>query len=99
MNQLIIDIIGYIAGITMLVSFLPQIYVIIINKKANDLSFLFIFLLFIISILYTIYGFFINSLPLTIMNIIAIVLTLFILMLKIYYDNINNNETFFYRKI
>jgi MtN3 and saliva related transmembrane protein len=81
------DIIGNVAGLLMLMSFCPQIYEIITSKTAIGLSFPFAFLLFIVSVLYLIYGILIDSWPLILTNIVGTVLTTIIVGLKLHYDH------------
>lgn len=86
------DVIGNLAGFLMLISFVPQIYEMICLKKAEGLSISFAVLLFVVSVLYTVYGIMILSWPLILTNVIATLLTLLMLILKIRYDGITLSE-------
>jgi len=80
------DIIGYIAGSCASFLTIPQIIHIVKRKKAEDLSLYTVIMLLIIPILYTIYGFMIDSFPLIITDCISIFFTMILLYFKIYYD-------------
>ena len=86
MNPIIVDIIGYAAGFCAVIITLPQIYRVIRTKKAKDVSLWSIILLMMTSLLYTIYGIFIKSMPLIVMDAISFVLEGILLGLKIYFD-------------
>ena len=86
MDDIITNIIGYTAGFCAVIITLPQIYKIITTKKAKDISIWSIILLLVTSLLYTIYGILIDSMPLIIMDAISFVLEGILLGLKIYFD-------------
>lgn len=86
MNPIITDIIGYAAGLCAVIITLPQIYRVIRTKKTKDVSLWTIILLMMTSLLYTIYGILIDSMPLIVMDTISFVLEGVLLSLKIYFD-------------
>jgi MtN3 and saliva related transmembrane protein len=76
-------IIGLVAGLLTTISFIPQVVKTWRTKSAKDLS-LVMFLLYCSGmLLWTIYGFMLNELPLILWNIITLVLSLVILFFKI----------------
>ncbi len=82
---MIIDIIGYIAGILGLIALIPQIVKSFETKSTGDLS-LSMYLIYTISvILWLVYGYLINSMPMIIINSILIVFCLIIIALEIKY--------------
>ncbi len=80
------DIIGYIAGTLMSVVSIPQIIKSLKTKKVKDLSFIMLVLLILGSFLWMIYGFLIMSLPVIIMDAVAVCINLFLLSIKIKYQ-------------
>jgi MtN3 and saliva related transmembrane protein len=77
------DFIGIIAAIGTTSSFIPQVYKVFKTKKTDDLS-LGMFLLFCVgTLLWTIYGFIVHSLPIIIANSMTFVLASYILSVKI----------------
>jgi len=76
-------IIGLVAGLLNTISFIPQVIKTWRSKSAKDLS-LVMFLLYCAGmLLWTIYGFMLNELPLILWNVITLVLSLVILFFKI----------------
>ena len=86
MNSFWIDLIGYGAGLLVIMVPIPQIIHMIRTKRAKDLSYGIIIILLLTSILYAIYGFLINSWPLIITDTVSGVLVILMLVLKLYYD-------------
>jgi MtN3 and saliva related transmembrane protein len=76
-------IIGLVAGLLTTISFIPQVIKTWRSKSAKDLS-LVMFLLYCSGmLLWTIYGFMLNELPLILWNVITLALSLVILFFKI----------------
>ena len=86
----IIDIVGYAGGFILSVCLLPQIYKIFKTKQVDNISYLwqFMYITGIVSHLY--YGIYYNLLPIYIPTAIELVLILFLLSLKVYYQRIHN---------
>ena len=82
-----IEILGYIATFLINIAYVPQLYRTIKTKKVEGLSFLMFVILIISGILWTIYGFLINNLPLIICNSINTIQSLIILYYKIKYND------------
>ena len=62
-----IDVIGYIAGLLAMITFLPQIIKTIRTKSAGDISMLMLLLTLATNILYVVYGVLLNLYPIVIM--------------------------------
>lgn len=85
MNQLLIEIIGYVAGVFLVVSLLPQVIQSWRTRSTHDIS-LWRYVIYIIGlVLLVIYGFLIGALPIALLNIVATVLATIVLYLKIRY--------------
>ena len=72
MNSTIIDTLGYTGTCILGVTMLPQVYKTFSEKRANDLSLSYLFLQFSANVLFIIYGYFIQSLPVVISNSIVL---------------------------
>ena len=84
---MIADLIGYAAGILGSSIMIPQIIKSLKTKSVRDLSFLMIFILIICSFLWMIYGIMIKSMPIILMNVVAILINSILLIIKIKYEN------------
>ena len=80
------EIIGYLAGIFIMISFIPQVIKSYKTKNVGDISLGLIIATIIGTIFWIIYGIMINSMPLIIMNIIFGITVLYQLYLKIKYE-------------
>jgi len=80
------DVIGYIAGILIAISFLPQVVKSYKTKSVSDLSLWMILATLIGSGFWLAYGLLISSKPIMIMNSIFTLIVLFQINLKIKYD-------------
>ena len=80
------DIIGYIGGIFIMISFVPQVIKSYRTKSVKDLSVLMIIATFVGTIFWIIYGFLINGNPIIVMNIIFGIVVLYQLFLKMRYE-------------
>ena len=87
-----IDIIGIIAGILLIISFIPQLIKIIISKNSKDIS-IFMFLILLISeLLWVVYGILKCDLQVIITNAITSCITLLIIICSLHYKNNNQNN-------
>lgn len=86
MNQILVDVIGYLAGTCAVIITLPQIYKVLKTNKAKDIAIWTIILLMLTSFLYVVYGILINSMPLIVTDTIAFILEAILLGLKVYFD-------------
>jgi MtN3 and saliva related transmembrane protein len=81
-----IDLLGYVAATMTTVSFLPQLLRVIKRKSARDVS-LGMFLIFSVgTTFWLIYGLLSHSVPVAVANGVTLVLSLWILVLKLRYD-------------
>lgn len=85
MNEIIINLIGFTAGFLMAVTMLPQIVKSLKTKSVEDISLSMLIIYVISAILWTIYGILIKSLPITIMDGFAFVVSSTQLFIKIKY--------------
>lgn len=80
-----VTLIGFLAGILVTVSFVPQVIKAWKTKHTRDIS-LIMFILFTTGVfLWLVYGIFLNSLPIILANTVTFILALSILILKIKY--------------
>jgi MtN3 and saliva related transmembrane protein len=79
----IADILGYAAAIGTTGAFVPQAYKVFRTKKTEDLSLGTFSLLCSGIILWIIYGFIVNALPIILANSITFAMTFYILLIKI----------------
>lgn len=86
----LLDLLGLSAGSLTTVSFLPQVIKTWRSKSADDIS-TGMFAIFSMGlIIWLIYGLYLQSLPIIISNIVTLVLTLIILVLKFRYSQNRN---------
>lgn len=86
----LLDLLGLSAGSLTTVSFLPQVIKTWRSKSADDIS-TGMFAIFSMGlIMWLIYGLYLQSLPIIISNIVTLVLTLIILVLKFRYSQNRN---------
>jgi len=86
------DIIGYIATFLTIITGIPQLIKIIKNKKSNDVSLSMFVILAIAQILWVVYGIYRSDVQIIITNVIAGFITLFIIYITVYYNNVYTNE-------
>ena len=84
-SKVMIDYLGFLAGFTTTVSFLPQVIRVYKTKSGRDISLWTMALLSFGVFLWLIYGSLIMSLPIIIANAVTLVLVSAILVLKLYY--------------
>lgn len=82
---MITDLIGYLAGILLTFSFLPQILKTYKLKQADEISMVMLFITFASAISYEIYSWLLELWPVFIMNGIFSLLVAVEIWLKIYY--------------
>ena len=80
------DIIGYLGGIFIMVSFVPQVIKSYKTKSVKDLSLGMIIATFIGTIFWLVYGVLISAMPIMVMNSIFGFIVLYQLFLKIKYE-------------
>ena len=83
LDRIVVEGIGYLAGSLATAAFLPQVAKTIKERSAKDIS-LGMYVLFCIGVsLWLVYGFLISSWPVIISNLVSLILSATILMLKI----------------
>jgi len=80
------DAIGYLGGIFIMISFIPQVIKSYKTKSVKDLSIWMVIATFIGTLFWITYGYFINSKPVLVMNVIFGIIVLFQLFLKVRYE-------------
>ncbi|MBI5229662.1 hypothetical protein HY991_06140 [Candidatus Micrarchaeota archaeon] len=83
------DLVGYLGGIFIMLSFIPQVIKSYKTKKVSDLSTGMIVATLLGTIFWIIYGFLIKNAPVFIMNSVFGVVVLLELYLKIRYDRVS----------
>ena len=79
------DIYGYIGGVLLVITLIPQLYLTYKSKKIYDISYIFIFLQIITCLFFLIYGISLKEIPIILANsILFIQLLLFLLLKKMY---------------
>jgi len=79
------DVIGYLGGIFIMISFVPQVLKSYKTKSVKDLSMLMILATLIGTAFWITYGFLIKALPVILMNSLFGIIVLFQLFLKVKY--------------
>lgn len=79
------EIIGLVAAVLTTASFLPQVFKTHKTKNTSGLSLTMYVVFFIGVILWTIYGFFINSLSVILANSFTAILALYLIFMKVKY--------------
>ncbi len=87
------DLIGYAAGILLMLSFLPQVIKTFKVKHADDISMGMLAITLGSALLYEVYAFRLDLMPVVIMNGIFALLVLVEIILKIRYDQKNRDQT------
>ena len=85
MNSLLIDIIGYLAGVLIIISLIPQLTIIIIKKDSRNVSIATFFILFFACVLWTIFGAYTGNLQILITNVISGFISFLIINASIYF--------------
>jgi len=91
-------LLGLIAAVLSGFLYVPQVYHMISRKSTRDVSYLFLFISVVVSILWLIYAAYEYSIPLLICDGIILILTVVMIGSKIYYENyyiapVNNTNT------
>ena len=71
-----IDLMGYLGGIFLMISFLPQVVKTWKTKEADQISIFLLILTLLSGVFYNIYAFMLDLIPVIVMNSIFIVLVL-----------------------
>jgi MtN3 and saliva related transmembrane protein len=83
LNRVVVEAIGYLAGFLATAAFLPQVAKTLRERRAKDIS-LAMYVLFCAGVsLWLVYGFLISSWPVITSNLVSLVLSAIVLVLKI----------------
>lgn len=85
MSNISAEVIGVIAGACTALSLLPQLIKLIKEKKASDISVLYLLLLFAGLCLWIYYGVLREDLPIIITNIVSLIINVAVLILSLRY--------------
>ncbi len=80
-----IEILGLVAATLTTAAFVPQVYKTWKNKSVKDISLSMYTVLLLGLLLWIVYGFYINSLPIIVANIITATLSVLIVIMKLKY--------------
>ncbi len=83
-----VELMGYLGGFFIMLSFIPQVIKSYKTKKVDDISTGLAIASVIGGIFWEIYGFMVNSMPLIIMNGIFCILVVILLVLKLKYNKV-----------
>ena len=80
-----IDILGVVAAILTTAAYVPQVYKTWKQKSTKDISLVMYLVLLTGVLLWLVYGFYIESVPIILANCVTAVLVLFVLIMKLKY--------------
>ena len=79
----VINYIGYLGSFLSCITFIPQVYQSWKSKSVGDLSFLMILIVISSTIVWLVYGYFVNSGPVIMANTVVLALSLMLLYFKL----------------
>tara|TARA_R110002126_G_scaffold142037_3_gene287564 strand:+ start:22230 stop:22484 length:255 start_codon:yes stop_codon:yes gene_type:complete len=79
------EVLGFCAAILTTISFLPQVIKIYKSKETKSISFAMYVVLSLGVLMWLVYGFHLKSMPMIIANAITLILTIYILFMKMKY--------------
>ena len=85
-TTIFVDILGYLAGICLMVSFTPQVWKMFTTRSTKDVSWLMLVMTLATAMLYEIYAYLLGLVPVMIMNGLFGVTVGWALVLKARYD-------------
>lgn len=88
----IVDLFGFLAAVTSTLSLFPQIYKTSITKKADDISLGMLVLFIITAICWVVYGMMTHTWAVWLTNIIGLVFSTYLFILKCRYDKLATKE-------
>ena len=86
---MLIQIIGYVAAVSLTMTLLPQLIQSYKTKEVNDISIAFIVMNLCTSLLFLVYGILLKQIPIILANCILILQNIILLSFKIIYTKIN----------
>lgn len=88
--ELLINILGYTGCILISILSLPQIYHTYYHKDTKSLSYIFLFIALLTSIVMILYSYLINAIPILIANIVYFFGNISLITMKYNYDKLEN---------
>lgn len=85
-KELVKNILGYSAAVSLIITLIPQIYYIYKRKKADDISYFFFGLQILTCTLFLIYGILLEELPLIIANTLVLLQSFILYLFKYRYS-------------
>ena len=85
-----IDILGLLCAILTGILYIPQLVHMIKRKSTKDVSYLFLILTILNSIMWTVYGFYKNNIPIILSDVFIFLTSVIMLIVKIYYENFHS---------
>ena len=79
----VINYIGYLGSFLSCITFIPQVYQSWKSKSVGDLSFLMILIVITSTMVWLVYGYFVNSGPVMMANTVVLALSLMLLYFKL----------------
>jgi MtN3 and saliva related transmembrane protein len=90
METLLTSILGYSAAVVGTSLMLPQIIKSLKTKRVEDISGIMLVIYFINCILWSIYGYLINSMPVLVCNLVALIISIAQIIIKVKYSKKKN---------
>lgn len=85
-----IDILGLLCAMLTGILYIPQLVHMIKRKSTKDVSYLFLILTILNSIMWTVYGFYKNNIPIILSDVFIFLTSVIMLIVKIYYENFHS---------
>jgi MtN3 and saliva related transmembrane protein len=85
MSETTIQVFGYLGAMTLIITFIPQLYLTYKTKKVENLSLIFLCLQELTCILFLIYGIMLKEIPLIVANLLVGIQGTSLLCMKIMY--------------
>lgn len=82
----VVEYIGYLGSFLSCVTFIPQVYHSWKSKSVGDLSFLMILIVISSTLVWLVYGYFVNSGPVMMANTVVLALSLILLYFKLTFN-------------
>ena len=87
-----IDILGLLCAMLTGILYIPQLVHMIKRKSTKDVSYLFLILTIFNSIMWVVYGFYENNIPIILSDIFIFLTSVIMLIVKIFYENVTLEE-------
>jgi MtN3 and saliva related transmembrane protein len=87
-----IDILGLLCAMLTGILYIPQLVHMIKRKSTKDVSYLFLILTILNSIMWVVYGFYKINIPIILSDIFIFLTSVIMLIVKIFYENVTLEE-------